>query len=73
MLKFRNSVFKVRNVEIGAVLSSNEVDWLMLRNRVISLPIVHKCPVTSRKGVDLLMLRVRVFKVANRSEMEMSS
>ena len=35
--RFRNSVFPVRNVEIWAVLSSNNVDLLKLRNRVFSL------------------------------------
>ena len=34
LLMLRNSVFTVRNVEIWAVLSSNEDDLLMLKNRV---------------------------------------
>ena len=34
LLMFSNCVFSVRNVEIWAVLSSNEVDLLLLRNRV---------------------------------------
>ena len=34
LLMFRDSVFTVRNVEIWAVLSSNEVNLLMLKNRV---------------------------------------
>ncbi len=34
LLMLRNSVFTVRNVENWAVLSSNDVDLLMLTNRV---------------------------------------
>ncbi len=34
LLKFMNSGFTVRKYETCAVLSSNEVDLLMLRNRV---------------------------------------
>ena len=36
LLMLRNSVFTVRNVELWAVLSSNEVDYLMLKNRVFT-------------------------------------
>ena len=61
LLMLRNSVFRVRNVEIWAVLSSNEVDLLMHRNRVFRLRNVEKCAVPSRKGVVLFILRNRVF------------
>ena len=51
LLMLRNSVFTVRNVEIWAVLYSNEVDLLMLKKRVCRLRIVQKCSVPSRKGL----------------------
>ena len=59
----RNSVFRVRNFEIWAVLSSNEVELLIPRLCDFMLRNVQKCAVPSRKGVDLLMLKNRLFRL----------
>ncbi len=37
LLIVRNGIFRLLNVQILAVLSSNEVDLLMLKNRVFKL------------------------------------
>ncbi len=47
LLMLRNNVFTVRNVEIWAVLSSNEVDLLKLKNRVFRQRNNQKCAVQS--------------------------
>ena len=47
LLMLRNSVFSVRNVELWAVLSSNEVDLLKFRNRVFRQRNDQKCAVHS--------------------------
>ena len=61
----RNGILRLRNVEIWAVLSSNEVDLLILRNRVFRMLNFEKCELPSRKEVDFLMLRNRVFSLRN--------
>ena len=47
LLMFKNRSFRLRNVEICAVLSRNEVDLMMLRNRVFRKRNVQKCAVQS--------------------------
>ena len=53
----------VRNAEIWVVLSSNEADLLMLRNRVFRLRIVQKMGSALQTVFDLLMIRNRLFRV----------
>ena len=65
LLKFTNSGFRVRNVEICAVLSSNEIDLLMLWNRVFRVRIVQILSMPSLKFFDLLILRNRVLRLVN--------
>ena len=45
LLMFKNSSFTVRKFEICAVLCSNEVDFLMLRNRLFRQRNDQKCAV----------------------------
>ncbi len=52
----RNSVFRVRNVEIWAVLSINEVDLMKLRNRFFMVRNAQKCAILSSNETNLLML-----------------
>ena len=61
---FTKSGFRVRNV-ICAVLSSNEVDLLMLRKRVFWKRNDQKCAVQSWKEFDLLKLMNRVLRLGN--------
>ena len=57
------SRFPGRNVEIWAVLSSNEVDLLMLRNRLFMVRNAEMWAVLSSRKCDLLMLRNRVCRL----------
>ena len=66
MLKI--GVFTVVNVEIWVMLSSNEVDLLVLRNYVFRLRIFQKCAVPSRKGFLVDCLESCIL-VAKRSDM----
>ena len=70
MLMLRNSVFRLRNVEIRAVLSSNEVDLLVLRNRVLRLRKVHICVVLHWNVVVQLIFTNSVFKLQKGSDMD---
>ena len=47
LIMLRNSVFTVRNAEIWAVLSSNEVDLLKHKNRLFRQRNDQKCAVQS--------------------------
>ena len=60
---FKNSGFSVRAVEIYAVLTSNVVDLLMLRNRVVRQRNDQICAMPSLKGFDFLIHRNRVLRL----------
>ena len=55
----------MRNFEKWAVLSRNEVDLLMLRNRVFMVRNAEILRVLSSNEADLLMKRNRVFSLRN--------
>ena len=63
LLKLRNRVLRLRNVQKRAVPSRKVVELLILRNRVLLLRIVHIWVMPSCKGVDYLLNRNLVFRL----------